>query len=340
MRLGLVGYGAGGRFFHAPFIEAAAGVDLVGVVTRSPQRRAQVAADRPDLPVYDSLADLLAAGVDAVTITTPPETRRDLVLEALAAGVHVVADKPVAPSAEAARELLAVASEAGLRLGAYHQRRFDADIQTVKGLLETDRLGEVWRFHSRFDLDEPQGLEPGPFGGVLRDLGSHLVDQVLWLFGPAVRVHAHLDHVDLPVGRTDCGFVVCLDHAGGTTSYLSASKLNHITSRTLRIYGSDGSYRATSSDVQAGDIGLGRSPALDAESWGYEPPQHWGQLETVAGTQTIPSAQGRYQDYYSRFAEAVATGGPLPVEFEEAAAVLDVLDAARLSAAEQRVVTI
>jgi predicted dehydrogenase len=262
------------------------------------------------------------------------------VLEALSAGVHVIADKPVAPSAEAARDLAAVAADAGLRLGAYHQRRFDADLQTVRGLIEAGRLGEVWRFHSRFDLDEPHGLEPGPAGGLLRDLGSHLVDQVLWLFGPAIRVHAHLDHVELPAGRTDCGFVICIDHAGGTTSYLSASKLNHITSRTLRIYGSEGSYRATSCDVQARDIRRGRTPSQDAESWGYEPPQHWGQLDTGGGTQTIPSAQGRYQDYYTRFAEAVATGGPLPVEFEEAAAVLDVLDAARVSAAGQRVVTL
>lgn len=103
MRLGLVGYGVGGRYFHAPFIEAATDVDLAGVVTRSKQRRRVLAADYPDVPVYDTIEELLAAGVDAVTITTPPETRRELVLTAIAAGVHVIADKPFAPTAAGGR---------------------------------------------------------------------------------------------------------------------------------------------------------------------------------------------------------------------------------------------
>ena len=89
MRIGLVGYGAGGRWFHAPYIDAADGVELVGVVTRSPERIAELHAERPGMPVYASLTELLAAGVDAVAITTPPQTRRELVLEAIAAGVHV-----------------------------------------------------------------------------------------------------------------------------------------------------------------------------------------------------------------------------------------------------------
>lgn len=112
LRLGLVGYGVGGRFFHAPFIEAADGVELVGVVTRSVRRREEVQQDWPGVPTYDSLAALLASGVDAVTITTPPMTRRALVLEAVSAGVHVVADKPFA-----LRPRPAAPSRAGTRRG-------------------------------------------------------------------------------------------------------------------------------------------------------------------------------------------------------------------------------
>ena len=104
MRIGLVGYGTGGRHFHAPFIAAAKGVQLVGVVARAPQTVAKVAADLPNVPIYPSLGAMLAAGVDAVTITTPPQTRRELVLEAIAAGVHVIADKPFAPDAAAGRD--------------------------------------------------------------------------------------------------------------------------------------------------------------------------------------------------------------------------------------------
>lgn len=335
MRLGLVGYGSGGRVFHAPFIEAAHGVDLVGVVSR--EHRLQLSADHPDVRPYDSLTELLEAGeVDAVTITTPSHTRRDLVLEAIAAGVHVVADTPLAPNAAAGRELVEAAEQAGVLLTVYHQRRHDADILSLRQVMH--QLGTVWRFHSRLDLDEPQSLDAGPQGGLLRDLGSNLVDQALWLHGPAVRVHAHLDYTELPEGPTDCGFVVCVDHAGGTTSYLSGSKLGRITSRTLRVYGSEGSYRATSSDVQVAEVRTGRRPVDAPESWGYEPPQHWGHLDTASGTQTIASAQGRYQDYYTALAAAVDAGGPLPVAPAEAIAVLEVLDAARRSFLEHRVV--
>jgi len=127
MRLGLVGYGVGGRYFHAPFIQAAVGVELAGVVTRSPQRRRELAADYPGVPVYDDIGQLLAAGVDAVTITTPPETRRELVLTAIAAGVHVIADKPFAPDAAGGRDLDRAARDAGVALNVFHNRRWDAD---------------------------------------------------------------------------------------------------------------------------------------------------------------------------------------------------------------------
>src|SRR6478752_6597823 len=126
VRIGVVGYGSGGRNFHTPFIEAAAGVELVGVVARSAERKAAIGRDWPGVPIYGSLTDLLAAGVDAVTITTPPATRRELVLEAVAAGVHVIADKPFAPTAADARELEHAAAEAGVLLSVYHNRRWDA----------------------------------------------------------------------------------------------------------------------------------------------------------------------------------------------------------------------
>jgi predicted dehydrogenase len=105
MRIGVVGYGTGGRHFHVPFIHAAQDVELAGVVARAPATIAAVKADLPDTPIYPSLTAKLAAGVDAVTITTPPQNRRELVLEAIAAGVHVIADKPFAPSVEAGCDL-------------------------------------------------------------------------------------------------------------------------------------------------------------------------------------------------------------------------------------------
>lgn len=338
MRIGLVGYGAGGRWFHAPYIDAAAGVELVGVVTRSPERIAELHAERPGMPTYGSLTELLAAGVDAVAITTPPQTRRELVLEAIASGVHVVADKPFAPSAEAALELGDAADAAGVRLSVFHQRRRDADIQTLKGVLDSGELGAIWRFISSFDLDEPGSLEAGPHGGLLRDLGSHLVDQAYWLFGPVAAVSAHLEWVDLPEGRTDAGFALRLDHTSGVASFLSASKLNRLIRRGLALYAAGGSNVATGSDVQTGAIKAGRRPKDYPSGWGFEPEEHWGNLSTAVGTRVVPSARGNHADYYTAFARAVADGTPVPVPVGDAVEVLRVLDAARTSALEHRVV--
>lgn len=270
MRLGLVGYGVGGRYFHAPFIAAARGVELAGVVTRSADRRGELATDFPGVPAFDSLADLLKAGVDAVTITTPPHTRRGLVLEALAAGVPVVADKPFAPDADGGRELVDAARSAGVPLNVFHNRRWDADIRTLAAVLQGGELGELWGVESRMDQANAATLEVGPDAGLLRDLGSHLVDQVLWLLGPARAVYAELDHIEPEGGRTDCRFSVSITHEGGVRSRVSASKINHIEDRELRAYGSTGSYVARGTDVQAQAIFAGRRPVDEGDKWGYE----------------------------------------------------------------------
>ena len=338
MRLGLVGYGLGGRFFHAPFVVAAQGVELAGVVTRSQQRRAELADDHPSVPAFDSLAGLLAAGVDAVTITTPPQTRRELVLEALAGGVHVIADKPFAPSAQGARDLVRAAEEAGLVLNVFHNRRWDADIRTLAGVLSRGDVGELWRVESRFDLDDPETLEAGPHGGLLRDLGSHLVDQALWLLGPARSVYAELNAVDLPEGRTDCAFAVMITHAGGVRSHLSSTKLNRVGERELRAYGSAGAYVSHGTDVQAQAIFAGLRPAELGAAWGYESQDRWGTLHTASGAVAVPSERGAYQDYYAQFAAALRGEAAFPVPAAEAVHTLEVLDAARISAEENRVV--
>lgn len=337
MKVGLVGYGTGGRHFHAPFIAAAQGVELAGVVARAPATVARVMADVPDVPVFASLTAMIAAGgLDAVTVTTPPQTRRELVLEAIAAGLHVIADKPFAPSADAARELDAAAKSRGVVLGVFHNRSFDADVQTLRKVIADGRLGRVWRIHSRMDFDDAATLEAGPTGGLLRDLGSHLVDQIIWLLGPVIAVDAQLDMVELPEGPTDAGFTIALRHASGVHAHLSASKLNRITAKEYRVYGEAGSYVSSGTDVQAQAIFAGLRPADDLSAWGYERPDHWGVLRTSAGEESIPSEQGRYHDYYEGFARAVRTGSPPPATAEEAIRTLDVLDAARKSALEGR----
>lgn len=341
MKIGVVGYGTGGQHFHTPFIAAAQGCTLAGIVARADNTKAAVRADWPDTPIFASLTDMIAADVcDAVTITTPPQTRRALVLEAIAAGLHVIADKPFAPDYAGAMELGRAADAAGITLGVYQNRRFDADLQTLRKLVLDQRLGTVWRVHSRMEQDSPETIECGASGGMLRDLGSHMVDQMVYLLGPVVTVDAQLDHHEMAEGVTDVSFTIALRHENGRHSHLSASKMNYMEARELRAYGDKGSYQSLTTDVQAQDIFAGKRPADDLAAWGFEPEANWGQLRSSAGTEIIASEQGRYHDYYEAFAEAVRAGTPPPVTAEQGARTLAVLDAARRSHQEGRAVRV
>jgi predicted dehydrogenase len=338
VRLGLVGYGNGGRHFHAPYIVAAPGVELAAIVARDPVRVAQAHADYPAVPVYGSLTDLVAAGIDAVTITTPPATRRELVLEAIGAGLHVVADKPFATDAAGARELVAAARAKGVALNCYQNRRWDADIRTVAAVVQSGELGALWSVESRFDLDEPGGLLAGPHGGLLRDLGAHQIDQLLWLLGPVQTVFALVDWVELPDGRVDAGYSVEMVHTSGVRSRAVATKCNRNVEKELRAYGADGSYIGRSTDGQTAAIFAGKRPLTEGDAWGYEPDSAWGVLSTASGRRHVPSERGAYQDFYAQFAAALRGEGAFPVPGEEAVRTIEVLDAARTSAIEGRVV--
>lgn len=225
-------------------------------------------------------------------------------------------------------------------LGVFHNRRLDADLQTLRKVVTGGRLGRLWRVHSRMDFDDPATPEAGPSGGLLRDLGSHLVDQMLWLLGPAIPVDAQLDLTDLPEGRTDAGFTLTLRYGGGARSHLSASKLNRLTMRELQAYGEAGSHVSPGTDVQAQAIVAGRRPAEDPARWGYEDEARLGTLRTAAGEERVPFEQGRYHDHHAAFTRAVRDGTPPPMTAEEAIATLAVLDAARISATEARTVGI
>ncbi len=340
VRIGLVGYGVGGQLFHAPYLKASAECDLVAIVARSERAVSAAREDNPDAAIFSSLEALLEAGVDAVVISTPPETRQSLVLEALDHGVAVVADKPFALSADSAQVLVDRAREHDVLLNVFHNRRRDTDIVTAAEVIAGGSLGTLRGLDLRLDLDEPGSLEAGPSGGLLLDLGSHVVDQALLLLGPARTVSAHLGWIDLPGGRTDARFAIGIEHTSGAYSRISASKLDHLTSKELRLFGDDGSYVSDFSDVQIAALRRGTQPSDDRSSWGYEERERWGTLRTAAGDQIVPSAQGDYTTYYDEFARAVASGGVGPVPAEEAVAVLRVLDAVVVSDREGRVVSV
>jgi predicted dehydrogenase len=317
-RIGLAGYGFGGRIFHAPLIAAAAGVELAGVVTRSPERRAELERDHPGTPAFDDLAGLAAAGVDAVAISTPADTHAPLMLEAIALGLAVVCDKPFALDAAQATTAVEAAEAAGVVLSVYQNRRWDSDFLTVRRLLDEGALGDVTLFASAF---ERFSLEPVPpaGGGILRDFGSHLVDQALQLWGPVERVYGE-------VSPGDDRFFAALHHESGMTSHLSGDWVQGSPAPRFRVRGSEGAYVVYGMDGQEPALIAGERPG---EGWYTEPPERWGRLQRGDESEPVPSERGRWDTFYPAFAAAVRGEGPVPVDPRDAVASLTVIDRIR-----------
>src|SRR3954453_8762487 len=190
VRFGLVGYGCGGRWFHAPLLSSAPECELIGVVTSSPERRDLVAREQPGVATSASLEELAAAGAEAVSISTPADTHTVLSEQAPRVGLAVVCAKPFAPDAAAARGTVELAEQLRLPLAPYQNRRWDSDFRTVRALAADGALGRLIRFESRFEGFAPEAGPPAVGGGSLLDFGSHLVDQSLVLLGPVASVYA------------------------------------------------------------------------------------------------------------------------------------------------------
>lgn len=339
MRIGLVGYGKGGRFFHAPLIAGLAGVTFVGVVTRSAERRRLLAQDHPYVRAFDSLAELVAAGVDAVTISTPLATRQALIREAIELGVSVVSDKPFAADAEQAQALVDAAERKGVLLSVYQNRRWDSDFLTVRRLIDQGDLGQVSRFESRIERYSPTSVGKVSGGGVLRDLGSHLVDQAMLLFGPVASVYAELSFPTLDEA-VDYRFFVSLTHSNGVVSHLWGSCLQNHPGPRFRVNGSSGCYSVEGLDGQEASLLAGLTPCSEGERWGMEAPQRWGWLEQGEQRERVTSERGCWPEFYRLLRDAIAGVGAHPVEPCEAVASTRVLDAARLSAGQRRIVVL
>lgn len=343
LRVGLLGYGLAGRVFHAPLIAATPGMTLAAVVTRDATRRAALAAAHPDAVVVDS-ADALwarAGALDLVVVATPNRSHVALARAALAAGLPVVVDKPFATSAAEARALTAEARSRQLLLTVFQNRRWDGDFLTVRKLLAEDRLGAVHRFESRYERWNPvprigwrESADPDEAGGLLFDLGAHLIDQALLLFGPVRTVYAELDR-RRPGVATDDDAHVALTHASGVRSALWMSKVAAQPGPRFRVLGARAAFTKDGLDGQEAALALGGSPS--APDWGEEPAARWGQLGLDGALAPVRSEAGSYPRFYAAVAAALRDGTPPPVEPDDAIAVLDIIEAARASAAHGRV---
>jgi predicted dehydrogenase len=339
MRIGLVGYGKGGRFFHAPLIASLPDATFVGVVTRSSERRRELLADHPGVAAFDSLAELAAAGVEAVAISTPLETRRALILQAIELGLAVVSDKPFSADAAQAQELLEAAERRAVLLSVYQNRRWDSDFLTLRKLLADGVLGVISRFESSIERYSPRSVGKLAGGGVLLDLGSHLVDQALQLFGPVARVYAELQYAS-PQQSVDHGFFIALTHRNGVVSHLSGSCLQSTPRPRFRLSGSEGCYSVHGLDGQEAAVLAGLTPKSAGEGWGVEAEDCWGWLEQGERRERVPSQRGEWLSFYIAFQRALVGQSGNPVTAGEVLANAQVLDAARLSALEGRVVVL
>lgn len=330
MRIGLLGYGFGGRYFHAPLLASLANSTFVGVVTRAPERRRELAAEHPGVPAFDNLRQLAEAGADVVVISTALEGRQALLLEAFELGLGVVSDKPFAFDAAQGQALIDAAAKAGVLLSVYQNRRWDSDFLTVRKLIDDGALGQVRRFESSIERYLPDNTGNPAGGGWLRDLGAHLVDQALQLFGPVSRVYAELEPV--PGSALDRGFFIALTHAGGVVSHLRASAVQSAPQPRFRVTGEAACYTVDGFDGQEARVLAGFSPATDGDDWGAEEHRNWGWLVRGEERERVPSERGCWPHYYQQIAQAVAGTAALPVDPADAVKALRVLDAARASA--------
>ncbi|MGW5970305.1 Gfo/Idh/MocA family oxidoreductase [Streptomyces sp. NPDC055186] len=354
LRVGLVGYGLAGSVFHAPLIAATEGLALDTVVTSNPERQQQARAEFPDVRVAATPGELFerAAELDLIVVASPNRTHVPLATTALKAGLPVVVDKPVAGTAAEARELAALAEESDLLLSVFQNRRWDNDFLTLRKLVSEGTLGDVYRFESRFERWRPQlkggwreSGDPAEIGGLLYDLGSHVVDQALVLFGPVTSVYAEVD-TRREGARTDDDTFIALTHANGVRSHLYVSATTAQLGPRFRVLGSKAGYVKHGLDPQEAALRDGLRPGTGAGAdWGAEPEELWGRVGSgespvTGGGSPEPTLPGDYPAYYTAVAKALREGGPHPVTAREAAAALDVLEAARRSADEKVTVTL
>ncbi|MEA2156100.1 MAG: hypothetical protein QOE11_2240 [Solirubrobacteraceae bacterium] len=343
LRIAIAGFGLAGEVFHAPLIAATPGLSVAAVATSNPVRAARARSQYPGVGVVADAEALLADAdrFDALVIATPNRLHVPIARLALRRGLPVVVDKPLAPGADAAQALADDFDAAGVPLTVFQNRRWDGDFLTVRRTVESGSLGQITRFESRYERFRPEVregawrelAEPGDGGGLLLDLGAHLVDQALLLFGPVARVYAEID-VRRPGAQVDDDVFVALEHAGGVRSHLWMSVLAPVGGRSLRVSGTQGGIETPGLDPQEDQLAAGTRPG--DEGWGEGEP---ARLADRAGDERrMAIAPGAYERYYAAVRDALLGEGAMPVDPGESVAALRVIDAARHSAASATVI--
>ncbi|MCW1383897.1 oxidoreductase [Novosphingobium sp. KCTC 2891] len=332
--IGIIGNGMATRVFHVPYIEAVPDLELKAIVARRPD-----AVLPADVARVADAADLLAdPAVDAIVIATPSDTHAALARQALRAGKHVVVEKPFALSLAEARDLAALAQEQGRMIAAFHNRRWDSDFLSVRAAIDRGLVGRVVHFESHFDRFRPHVRDrwreaAGPGAGVWLDLGPHLIDQALLLFGLPETVSA--DIAPLREGATADDWAHVVLRYPDKRVILHAGMCVAGGSPRFIVHGTGGSLVKQCLDPQEAQSVAGLRPG--AAQWGVDPDplRHWD----GEGAETlIPAERGAQQSFYRAVADACLGKGPPPNQPDELIAVQAVLEAAIVSAREGRAV--
>src|SRR5690606_8109645 len=338
LNVALIGYGLAGQVFHAPLLQATPGLRLHSIVS---SRAGEIRASHPQVRVCAQASEVLAdPAIDLVVVATPNDTHAPLAQAALRAGKHVVVDKPFALDLDQARAVAAEARDCGRVLSVFHNRRWDADFLTLRGLLASGALGEVAELHSHFDRFRPQVPDrwrdrEGPGAGLWYDLGPHLADQALQLFGPPLAVYA-----DLGLQREGA---TAVDYFHVQLRYARLRVLLHggslVPGHGLRfaVHGSAGSWIKHGLDPQEDALRAGRVP--DEGGWGRDPrPGTFLRVGdgTTAADAGTPAVDGNWPAYYAGVRAAIVHGTAPPVAADSALLAQAVLEAALESAAGGR----
>jgi scyllo-inositol 2-dehydrogenase (NADP+) len=334
IRTGIIGYGLSGRVFHAPFLAANRRFDLEVVATSHAGRQAVARSQHPTVETVNTAAELIERGLDLVVLASPGHAHLEQGLAALAAGSAVVVDKPFAASVSEAEQLITAAEVAGRPLMVFQNRRWDGDFLTVQKLRAEGALGTVHRFESTFERWSPglrdrwQDTTTSAQGaGITFDLGSHLIDQALQLFGPATIADAELS-ILRKGGVSDDEAFISLLHDSGVRSHLTISRFAGQNAPRFRVLGDRSAFTIYGLDSQEPALGAGGSPT--DPGFGIESEESWGTVG-IAGSEEfplmkVPTERGNYAAFYSGAAAAIRDGASPPVDPRDALETVRIIE--------------
>lgn len=340
INVALAGFGKGGRIYNAPIIASIEGFKIRRILTSSDEN---IKAAREDFPEADVTGDyetiLEDENIDLVIIVTPNHHHKDLAEKALKADKHVIVEKPFTPTVEEADELIALAKERQKVLSINHNRRWDSDFLTVEKLIRENRLGQVMEYEAHFDRFRTEiknswkEKKEVPGSGILYDLGSHLIHQVLVLFGNPQEVSADLRFQREGTEVPD-SFDLLLSYPELRVR-LKAGMLVKEKGPTFSVFGRKGTFLKYGADVQEEALQNGKRPN-ETENWGVEPEKIWGKLNTVEEERKIESEAGDYRKIYNNVYNTILGKEKLHITPEEARDVIKVIELAIQSDGEKR----